>query len=587
MAAASPQHPLLVAQAHLQAGRFVQAEQAARRVLQRDGRDADALFVLGLALREQGQWEQACHFLERAVRVRATVESLVAWGGVCERVGRFNEAQESFLRAIELDPAHEFARLHLADSLLMMGRPEEAVRAAEQTVAAAPGNFLHRATRATFMCYASDRTPAERMAAHVDVALAVERVPRPAIPAVTGASHEPDPERPLRVAYLSPDFLMHSVSYFFEPIVEHGSREFVPHCYFASQTSDATTERLKAHVRARAAAAVGGARGAGDVVTWRDLPRPNEAQVARLLREDRIDIAVDLAGYTGSSILWALRQRVVPVQVTYLGYPHSTAMPNIDYRVVDSKTDPQGAASTLASEQLVRLDPSFLCYRVPTDPPPPPVAPLACAASAGSPITFGSFNLLGKVSAATRRTWARVLDTVPGSRLVLKDGTFGWPQGRERYARTLAEAGIDPARVEMLGKTKSRNEHLALYARVDVALDPFPYNGTTTTCEALMMGVPVVTLAGQGHCARVGDSILRTVGLEEWIAGSEAEYVAIAARVAADRPGLAALRAGLRERLRSSALCDGPGFVRRWEGALRQMWRTWCASAGGTDERKA
>lgn len=550
------------AQSHLAAGRFAQAEQIARRGLQRAPKEAALAHVLGLTLREQGQWEQAAHYLERAAKTEPTVERLVDFGGVCERVGRFNEGQESLLRAVELDPSHEFARLHLADSLLMMGRPEDAWRAAARTVEAAPDNFLHRATLATFMCYASDRTPEDRMAAHRAVADAVERVPRPAIPAITRATNPPDPDRPLRIAYLSPDFLTHSVSYFFEPIIELAGKGMTPICYFASQTRDATTDRLESHVRAR-----GG--------VWRDLPRPNEAMIGQLLREDRVDIAVDLAGYTGASILWALRQRVAPVQVTYLGYPHSTALPSIDCRVVDSATDPEGDPGTLATERLVRLDPSFLCYRMPTDVPEPSPPP----SMKNGFVTFGSFNLLGKVSAATRRTWARILNTVPGSRLLLKDGTFGWAEARERYGRTLRESGIDPTRVDLIGKTKGRREHLDLYARVDIGLDPFPYCGTTTTCEAMMMGVPVVTLAGSGHAARVGVSLLRSVGLPELIGADEDAYVQIAAGLATDPARLGATRAGLRARLAASPLCDAHGFVYRWEAALRMMWREWCAAA--------
>jgi len=560
----APSAAILQAQSHLAAGRLTQAEAIARRAVTKDPRDPHAALILGLALRELNRLDQAATFLERAARLNPrSVDALVAFGDLCQRTGRFNEGQDAIVRAIEADPSHEYARVHHADLLLMTGRPEEAAEAARATMTAAPDNFFHAATFASFTCYASTFTPEQRLAAHRAVAHAVARVPAPPLPSLDARRADADPDRPLRVAYLSPDFLTHSVSSFFEPIVAHADpAKSIPHCYFASRVRDATTDRLQAHV----------ARAGG---TWRDLHSPNEAQVAALLREDRVDIAIDLAGYTGSSILWALRQRVVPIQATYLGYPHSTALPSIDARFVDSITDPAPDADALATERLVRLDPVFLCYTPPGEAPavaPPPSA-------TGAPFTFGSFNLLGKVSAATRATWARILNTVPNSRLLLKDACFGTEPGRERYRALLAASGIDPSRVDLIGKTRCRADHLALYGRLDLALDPFPYAGTTTTCEALFMGVPVLTLAGRGHAERVGASLLSAISLHDLIAGSADDYVTIATRIAADPARLASLRAGLRERLLASPLCDAPAFVSRWESALRALWRGWCARA--------
>ncbi len=554
--------------AHLAAGRLAQAEAIARRAATKDSRDADAAYVLGIVLRESGRADQAALFLERAAKLLpGSVEVLVAFGDICQRVGRFNEGQEAIMRAIEADPSHEFARLHHADLLLMTGRPEEAAEAARATMTAAPDNFFHAATFASFTCYSSAFTPAQRLEAHRGVAQAVARVPAPALVPIDRGTIDANPDRPLRVAYLSPDFLTHSVSVFFEPIVARADpRQSVPICYFASKARDATTDRLQAHV----------ARAGG---VWRDLHAPNEAQIATLLRQDRIDIAVDLAGYTGSSVLWALRQRVVPVQVTYLGYPHSTAMPTIDARMVDSHTDPAPHADALASERLVRLDPCFLCYTPPAD--APPVAPLPAGKSADAPITFGSFNLLGKVSAPVRQTWAELLARVPNSRLLLKDSCFGHAQGRERYLALLSQSGIDPNRVELIGKTRTRADHLALYSRIDIALDPFPYCGTTTTCEAMFMGVPVVTLAPPppqgGHAERVGASLLANVGCNAWISPDREAYVRLAATMAADRHGMARVRDMLRLRLLASPLCDAQAFVNRWELALRGLWLRWCA----------
>lgn len=546
----------------MNARRFAQAEALARRVVQKSPQDGVAAFVLGAALKAQGRNDQALHHLERAVRLAPwSAEHWSAFAEAAVEAGRFDDGEQALRRCLELNPGHVLAHVQQADLLLMSGRPEEAELAARETVRIAPENFFHAVTRATFTCYSSRCTPAERFAAHRAAAAGAEQAFRPPIPPLdTSAAGFRDPERPLRIAYLSPDFLTHSVSYFFEPILEHGTRNaFLSHCYFASERSDATTARLRSLA-------------AG----WRTLPKPTEQAIAQHLREDRIDIAIDLAGFTNSSIIWPLRQRITPIQGTYLGYPHSTTMANIDVRFVDSLTDPREgpfAADHLATERLIRLDPCFLCYRM----PPAPEVDSPDPAGRAGPITFGSFNLMGKQGEAARRAWKQVLDAAPGSRLLLKDGAFEHEQGRARWRRTLEASGIDPARATLLAKTKTRDDHLALYGQVDIALDPFPYNGTTTTCEALMMGVPVITVAGDSHASRVGVSLLSAAGLPELIASDEGEYVRIAADLAADRPRLAALRAGLRARLAASPLCNGPAFARRWEETLRGLWREWCA----------
>ncbi len=598
--------PLASAEALYSAGRVAEAEALLRRHLQRQARDHAALAMLGNLLLETGRREQAEHHLHSALRVmpgasgywqalaRAqaagkkldeaeasaargvecapdSADAHATLGDVLVRRGEFAAGERAFERAIELEPGHRAAHVHLADAALIRGDPEAAAARAERTAVATAGDgnhFLQCATAAVFSLYAGDCGHEEVRRRHARVASVLAKMPPPECGPLTNSR---EPERPLRVAFLSPDFIQHSCAYFVEALLDHLDLErFVPVALFASHASDHVTARLRAKF-----------------ASWHDLPTPTDSQVQAIMRRERIDVAVDLAGYTVNSIVWPLRARLAPVQVTWLGYPCTTAIPTMDARLVDARTDPPlaaGAADTLHTERLVRLDECFVCYRPPLgadDPGCPPVSPMP-GARAGTPFTLGSFNLLGKLSARTKDLWARVLREVPNTRLLLKDGALEHEEVRAYVRGEFAKRGVAAERVDLLAKTRTRDEHLALYSRVDLALDPLPYNGTTTTCEAMFMGVPVLTLAGPPglHAGRVGVSLLGSVGLDECVASSDDEVVARVAGCERERDRLAARRSGLRARLLASPLCDGPGFARRWEGAVRGLWREWCAGNG-------
>ncbi len=278
---------------------------------------------------------------------------------------------------------------------------------------------------------------------------------------------------------------------------------------------------------------------------------------------------VDLAGHSGQNRLHLFARRLAPVQVAYLGYPNTTGLVEMDYRLTDEIADPEGAADHQHTERLVRFSPCAWTY-APSD--AVESAGAVPAAGQGDGIAFGSFNNLCKVSDTTLRLWAAVLDAVQGSRLVLK--AFGLDP--ERVSRRLTEAGIDPARTSLLLPAKDVASHLACYRHLDVALDTFPYGGTTTTCEALWMGRPVVTLAGDRHASRVGASLLHAIGRPEWVAQTPGEFVRIASRLAADRESLSRESSGLRDRLKKSILFDHRGQAERFGQALRTCWRRWC-----------
>lgn len=375
------------------------------------------------------------------------------------------------------------------------------------------------------------------------------------------------PDRRLRVGYVSSDFRKHSVAFFIEPILERHDRDrFEVFCYSGVVRPDWMTDRL---------------RGLAD--HWRDIRGRGDLEVADTVRADGIDILVDLNGHTAHNRLPVFLHKPAPVQVTYLGYPETTGLTAMDYRLTDGRADPPGEADALAAETLVRLPDCFHLYRPPADLAPDP-APWPPAEA--RPFTFGSFNNMMKVTPALVGTWAEILRRTPGSRLLLKGKQMESEVLRQDLLSEFAGHGIAADRLSLRPMIGTLTEHLALYGEVDLALDTFPYNGTTTTCEALYMGVPVLSVAGDRHAARVGASLLAALGLDDrLLARDVADYVDRAVALAADPEALAGLRHGLRRRLLDSPLCDEVAFLRHLEDVYRDLWRRWCAGPPTTGRR--
>ncbi|MBI4184062.1 MAG: tetratricopeptide repeat protein [Proteobacteria bacterium] len=509
---------------------------------------------LGVALQALGRHGDAIAHHERALALdpgSAEAESNLGLAHLA--LGRLGEAERAFRAALARDAAFAPALNNLGSALKDQGRIEEALAAYQAALKARP---RYRAAHSNLL-YALTFAPGLDPAAVAEEHRAFGRTWGRGARAADFASRR-DPERRLRLGYVSPDFREHSVAAFIEPaLAAHDRDRFEVACYANVARPDATSARLKA-VAGR----------------WVDIVGLGDEEAAARIRADGIDLLVDLAGHTGENRLGLFALRPAPVQATWIGYPNTTGLAAIGWRITDAIADPPGARDTLYSERLVRLPGCFLCYRPPAAAPEPARAP--------GPFAFGSFNHLAKLNPRVIAAWAEILRRVPAARLVLKARSLADAETRARVLAAFAQAGVAAERIALHAWIGDPAGHLGLYREVDVALDPFPYNGTTTTCEALWMGVPVVTLAGEAHAGRVGASLLSAAGLPELIAGTADAYVERAVALAADRGRLARLRDGLRRRLAASALTDANAHTRALEAAYREMWRAWCAGDAPT-----
>ncbi len=480
-------------------------------------------------------------------------EYAVGWynfGLTLSLAGRPFEALSQHERAIAADTKYALARFGRAQALQQIGRIDEAVLEYERFLTLEPRNHEARSYRLFALHYLPDVSREKLFAEHVAFGRSLDPAPRVAF------ANAPSSTRRLRIAMLSPDLREHACAYFIEPLLRHLDREqFEIYLYHDHFREDAVSARLKSHA-----------------AVWRNFVGQPAALVEKTIRADSPDILIDLAGHTGLNRLPLFARRLAPVQATYLGYPDTTGIPAMDCRFTDAVADPVGVADKFTTEQLVRLAGSAWTYAPPAD--APEMAPAPCLKN--EHVTFGCFNNLAKVTDPMLVLWGKLLHAVPASRLRIKGKGFSDAVVRQGYEENLFRLGLPLERVDLLERTAEAKEHLKLYNDIDIALDTFPYHGTTTTCEALWMGVPVVSLGGEAHMSRVGVSLLESVGYPEWVATSEAEYVRIAVSLARDRGNVAATRAGLRGKMRESALLDHQGQARRFGEALRACWSGWC-----------
>ena len=359
----------------------------------------------------------------------------------------------------------------------------------------------------------------------------------------------------LRIAYLTPDFHFHPKAFLHIPHLQYYDRNrFELFVYSSAPDTDRYTRQ---------------ARAAAD--HWRDVANRTPERVAKQICNDRIDILIDITGHFARSPLPVFALRPAPLQISIPGYPATTGLATVDYKIVDRLTDPRGLTEHLYSEKLFRLPRPITCYAPPDD--TPDITPLPALTNGF--ITFGSFNNRPKINPRLIALWARILLKAPNSRLLFHHTFDGYrkvsPDYRDPIARAFRSQGVSSRRLEFVGGV-TVPEHLAVMAQADIALDSYPYHGSTTTCECLWIGVPVLSLAGRAHVSRVGVSLLSSAGLQDWITGSPSDYVRRAIEKTRDVDTLSRLRAGLRGRMRRSQLADGPGYIRALEDAYVKMW---------------
>lgn len=549
----SPQVECARGAGHQGAGDYEAAFACYRRAIELDPNFALAHYNLGVALHESNRDLEAIASYLQATRISPNLA--VAWSNLANTylgLVRPDEAVAAIRKSLELQPRSNLALGNLATGLQLQGDMNGAIEIFRRAIEFHPDDAGNHSNLVYTLNFHPDYDAATLFAEHLAWG---SRHADPLTAQAPPHTNDRDPTRRLRLGYVSAHFRQHAVAFFSEPLLSaHNHEQFEIFCYGDVNHPDAATQRFR------------------DIADqWRDTTRLSHEQVAQWVRDDRIDILVDLAGHIGGNRLPVFAHKPAPVQVTYLGYQNTTGMRAMDYRLSDAHADPPGITDRWYTERLLRLPEHFFCFAPPE--PSPPVGPAPFARKGA--ITFASLNHIPKLTERALRVWARILARVPDSRLLVLAYS---PGILERNVQVLmAGEGVDPARIDVLNK-RPRYDYLDLHNEIDIALDTFPFNGHTTVCDALWMGVPSIMLEGDSYASRFGGSTLLGVGLGDLIAHSTDEYVELAVNLACDRERLAELRRTLRERMRQSLLVDAPRFAGQVEAAYRDMWRTWCAS---------
>jgi predicted O-linked N-acetylglucosamine transferase (SPINDLY family) len=497
------------------------------------------------------RFDEAIAPIRRAIALRPNyAKAFYNLGVALQCLGRLDEAIAAYRQAISIDFNLPKAHNNLGNVLKDKGQLDDAVAAYRQSVTIDPDN----ASNDSNLVYTLQFHPAySAKAIAEDHRRWNSRHAEPLRKFIQPHSNDRDPERRLRIGYVSPDFRRHVVGLNLLPLFQHHDRgQFEITCYAHVLRPDGITNQFEEKTD-----------------KWRNIVSLSDEQVAQQIREDQIDILVDLTLHMAKNRLLVFARKPAPVQVSYLGYCGSTGMSTMDYRLSDPHLDPPDTDLSCYSEKTIRLPRTYWCYQ-----------PMATPASSPSPaldngfITFGCLNNFAKVSTGAIDLWARILVAVPNSHIIIHA-----PSGahQDDVAHRFERAGVATDRLLFVG-TRPSMEYMQTFSRIDIALDPFPYGGGITTCDALWMGVPVITLSGETAVGRGGRSILSNLGLTEFIALTQDQYAQIAIELAKDRDRMDALRRDLRARLQASPLMDAAAFARDIETAYRQMWRTWCAS---------
>jgi len=475
-----------------QTGDFAGALVCYRAALSRRPDYREARANLGVVLQETGDAPGAIECFDAVLA--AAPEDGASWshrGAALAALGRLGEAEESHRRAVQVSPDRAEGYNNFAILLKDLGRLDEARAMYATALQGAPDDAGIHSNLLMCLCYDEATDAAAMVAAHRG--WATRHAPDRAAPTFDDAANAAH-DGPLRVGYVSPDFRDHSVAYFLDSVFRHHDPARVTlYCYADAAAPDAMTARLRE-----------------SAAHWHDAFADGDAALYDRIRANRIQVLIDLAGHTANNRLPVFARRAAPVQASWLGYGATTGVARMDYRLTDARIDPPGAAEAWWTEAPIRLPGGAFCYT------PPDACPPLGPAEPGRPMTFGSFNNLSKINETVIALWARVLLAVAGSRLLLKARQLADPATGDRLRRQFQDHGIDPARIVLAPRTDSQAAHLARYGDIDVALDTFPYNGATTTCEALWMGTPVVSLVGERSVARYGSSLLLAANCGDW-----------------------------------------------------------------------
>jgi protein O-GlcNAc transferase len=535
---------------HLEQGRGDEAIACFRRTLALQPDFADAHNNLGNLYKEQGRYDEARASFQQALALKPDfAEGHNNLGSIHSLQDRLDEALACFQRALALKPDLAEAHINLGTVYKDRGQLDEALACYHRALTLKPDRAdIHSNIVLTLYYHAGLETGA--IAA--EQRRWNEQHGRPSANLMAAHPNDRSPDRRLRIGYVSPDFCAHPVGLNLLPLFRHHAHDQVEiFCYAHVPAPDAITAEFRAGCD-----------------HWHDVSRLSDADLAGLIRRDQIDLLVDLALHTARNRLPVFALKPALVQVSFAGYPAATGLETIDYHLTDPHLTPSTVIDEPGPDAAFRLPDTFWCY----DPRAEALAVGPLPALAGGRVTFGCLNNVCKLNDAVVQLWARVLLAVPGARLLLLAPRSS---RRQHILDRFEAAGIPADRIEFADR-QPREKYLALYQRIDLGLDTFPYNGHTTSLDSYWMGVPVVTLVGQTSVARAGWSQLSNLGLTELAARTPGEFVTIAATLARDLPRLAALRSGLRERMRRSPLMDGPRFARAIEAAYRTMWRRWC-----------
>lgn len=522
--------------------------------------NTDSIFNEALSLRSEGLLAEAAEMFRRALFANPNhLPARVELGNTLYSQALMNDAIEQYQAALCLNPQLAVVYNNLGIVFQEQGLIGEAIAQYQRALELDPAYVMAHSNLLRCLNFHPDLDNAHLFEAHKSFETLQGSLLAPVCPSFSNSCES---DKLLRIGYVSPDLGNHSVAYFVTAVFpNHDRNRFKIFCYSDRGKEDESSERIKKGV---------------DV--WRRTAGMDDDTLYSLIRSDAIDILVDLAGHTGGNRLPLFARRAAPVQVTWLGYPNTTGLSAMDYRIVDDISDPPGDADLYHSETLLRLPNGFLCFDPPENAPQVSSLPML----RNGFVTFGAFNALAKITDQAIELWSRILSRVPGSRILFKNKCLFDEATRNRLYERFAAQGVSSERIMMTPFTLTTEEHLACYGHLDISLDTFPYNGTTTTCESLWMGVPVVGILGDRHAARVTASILARLGLDSLTGKNAHECIEIAVHLAGQPELLEVLRGNLRKRMRSSRICDGKGFVAELEEAFWAFGSDWPRKMIGT-----